>query len=195
MILGYKHNISCSFRYHHPTQSLEWNQQTYGDDHFPRGVGVNLNFWSWWSGQESSVELKKKLDHRWLFEDRPTTPENLLKSLHEVAGENCVALCLVENEHWAVATDRKSFYLIYREKDFSGEKEFHFSKQIDDESGLLVLRAEARQNAFDYQGKNTGFIAPLVGYKQTRFVRPDFVGSSSESVQHGVLFSFPIVWP
>ncbi len=201
MVLGYKHNISCSFRYHHPGQSETWNQRAYGADHFPRGVGVNLSFWSWWQdsshGQAltESIKLKNLLDHRWLFTDTPTTPERLIEVLHRAANASCLGLCLIENEYWAVASDRKSTHLIYREKDFAEQKEFHFMKAIDQETGLLLNREEARQKAKDYCEKNTGFTAPLVGYRQQRQVRPQFIGQNAEAVQHGVLFSFPVVWP
>ena len=200
-LMGYKHNISCSFRYHHPGQSLEWNQQTYGNDHFARGVGVNLSFWSWWdenddrAGEQASIELKKKLDHRWLFEDTPTTPERLIEMLHHSAGPECKGLCLIENQHWAIASDRKSTFLVYREKDLAEQKEFHFQQPIDQTSGLLILRADARQKAKDYIEKNSGFEAPLVGYKQQQRVKTEFIGPMHEAVQHGVLFAFPIVWP
>lgn len=195
--MGYKHNISCSFRYHHPGQSLEWNQKTYGGDHFARGVGVNLSFWSWWqeSGEQASLDLKKQLDHRWLFEDTPTTPERLIEMLHRTAGSECKGLCLIENQHWAVATDRQDTFLVYRESNLGEQKEFHFMQPIDEVSGLLVLRADARQKANDYIEKNSGFSAPLVGYKQQQRVKTEFIGQMTEAVQHGVLFSFPIVWP
>lgn len=197
MLLGFKHNISCSFRYHNPKQSADWNQKVYGSNHFPRGVGVNLSFWSWWTaeGAEGSVQLKNKLDHRWLFEEKPTTPENLLISLHKEAGEHCAGLCLIENEEWAVCTDRKDFFLVYREKDFSKQKEFYFMKQIDEQTGLIMGREEARQKASDYVEKNIEFDPPLVGYKQQAYVRTGFIGHTAEAVQHGVLFAFPIVWP
>lgn len=201
MLLGYKHNISCSFRYHHPGQSESWNQKVYGKDHFPRGVGVNLSFWSWWeeddarSGHGQSVRLKNLLDHRWLFEETPTTPEKLLETLHKAAGPSCMGLCLIENEHWAVAVDKNGFYLIYRQKDFGEQKEFHFLQSINADSGMVLPREEARQKAKDYGEKNTGFEAPLVGYRQQRQVRPQFIGETAEAVQHGVLFLFPVVWP
>ncbi len=196
-LIGYKHNISCSFRYHHPGQSLEWNQKTYDTDHFARGVGVNLSFWSWWTheGEQASAELKHKLDHRWLFEDTPTTPERLMEMLDQAAGPECQGLCLIENKNWAVASDRKDIFLVYREKDLGQHKEFHFKQAVDKTSQLLLLRAEARQKAKDYIEKNTGFDGPLVGYKQQQRVNTEFIGQTTEAVQHGVLFAFPIVWP